>query len=82
MDMRCDSVDIATFLGVYGMAATRVNRGNNGPKCNETKQGSIYLEFVRVQLLVIDRSMICFESKQKAQRDDLREANRRMGLVR
>lgn len=26
MDMRCDSVDIATFLGDYGTAATRVNR--------------------------------------------------------
>lgn len=57
MDMRCDSVDIATFLGAYGMAATRVNRGNNGHKYNETKLDSIYFEFVRVQLLVINRYM-------------------------
>lgn len=65
MDMRCDSVDIATFLGVYGKAATRVNRGNNGHKYNETKQGSIYLEFVRVQLLVINRSIYVLKANKK-----------------
>lgn len=47
------------------MAATRVNRGNNGHKYNETKQGSIYLEFARVQLLVINRSIYVLKANKK-----------------
>lgn len=50
MDMRCDSVDIATFLGVYGMAATRVNRENDGHKHNETKEDFWILFGIRIGL--------------------------------
>lgn len=82
MDMRCDSVDIATFLGVYGMAATRVNRGNDRHKRNETKQGSgIRINWNRNYLLSIEQ-FVWFRQETKSARDDLRETSRRMGLVR
>jgi len=45
MDMRCDSVDIATFLGVYGMAATRVNRGID---INTTKRNQTSLDLSEI----------------------------------
>lgn len=57
MDMRCDSVDIATFLGVSGMATTRVNRGNRH-KHNETKQGYLAIwnsNRLESQLAVVNR---------------------------
>lgn len=73
MDMRCDSVDIATFLGVYGMAATRVNRGNNGHEHNETKQGSIYLKFAQTRLLVVNRSIYVVLIKNKSTHETIYE---------
>lgn len=85
MDMRCDSVDIATFLGVYGMAATRVNRGNNG---HRYKRNEIRLDLTEIQtrarlLALINRSTYVASRETKKQtRDDLRETSQRMGLVR
>lgn len=41
MDMRCDSVDIAKFLGAYGPAATHVNQqqiNGDNKRHNETKK--------------------------------------------
>lgn len=41
MDMRCDSVDIAKFLGVYGPAATHVNQqqiNGDNKRHDETKK--------------------------------------------